>query len=459
MRNFFSPIYLKTLVAFAVSLFFGALLISVTIVNKLNSEKMSIENLIVDKSIKITEVVSKLLYKTQALGALVIQSDGEIKDFARVAATIVDDPAILNILIAPSGVVSDVYPLQGNQALIGYDLLGEGAGNKEAIMAKDKGDLVFGGPFKLMQGGQALVGRLPVWLDLPDKGRQFWGLVSVTLKYPEILYGAGLDSLEAQGFAYEIWRINPDDGKKQTIAGSSNASRTNTPFIEKHIPILNAEWYFRILSACAWYHYLQNWALIFLGVCVSLMIACIVQNNCDLKTVKSELENMVRTDPLTGLLNRKGLFYELDHLMARRIDFSLCYLDLDYFKQINDTYGHNVGDLILTEFSRRIAKYMEDGYILARISGDEFVVVRVAKASAVGAEDSFWEHICREFEDPIAIGNGEHISLTFSIGEAKFPEDGKTIEALIACADKEMYKYKHKKYATERRRRTSDVKN
>jgi len=123
------------------------------------------------------------------LSALVIQNDGEIENFKQVAAIIIDDPAILNVLIAPSGVVSDVYPLQGNEAVIGLDFFGEGAGNKEAVMAKETGQLVFGGPFDLVQGGQALVGRLPVWIDMPDGNNAFWGLVSVTLKFPQILDG------------------------------------------------------------------------------------------------------------------------------------------------------------------------------------------------------------------------------------------------------------------------------
>ncbi|MFR5881500.1 MAG: hypothetical protein ACLUEQ_12225 [Cloacibacillus evryensis] len=66
--------------------------------------------------------------------------------------------------------------------------------------------------------GQALVGRLPVYTGR-DSVEKFWGLVSVTL-YPEALNGAELDQLKAQGFAFEIWRINPDDGKRRVIAHS-----------------------------------------------------------------------------------------------------------------------------------------------------------------------------------------------------------------------------------------------
>lgn len=179
----------KTIVSFLLSLTLCFSVIVTILNNTINLEKTSMEQIALEKSVKINDALSRLLHKTQVLSALVIQSDGEIENFKQVAAIIIDDPAILNVLIAPSGVVSDVYPLQGNEAVIGLDFFGEGAGNKEAVMAKETGQLVFGGPFDLVQGGQALVGRLPVWIDMPDGNNAFWGLVSVTLKFPQILDG------------------------------------------------------------------------------------------------------------------------------------------------------------------------------------------------------------------------------------------------------------------------------
>ncbi|MDL2264315.1 CHASE domain-containing protein, partial [Synergistaceae bacterium OttesenSCG-928-I11] len=232
----------RAVAIFFVALALCSLMTGFTIRNKSNLERLTMERLILEHSVKITEVISKLLHKTQALSALVIQGNGGIENFDRVAATIVDDPAILNILIAPNGVVSHVYPEEGNEKLVGFNILGgDDAGNREAVAAYESDALVFGGPFELMQGGRAMVGRLPVWIDESNNVKRFWGLVSVTLKYPEALDGAALDSIEKQGFAYEIWRINPDDGKRQVImSGKSNVDAERFRFIEKHIPILNA---------------------------------------------------------------------------------------------------------------------------------------------------------------------------------------------------------------------------
>lgn len=445
----------RSVLAFFLALSFCLGLSSLAVHHKSNLEKTNMERVIAEKSIKISDVISRLLYKTQALSALVIQSNGVVRDFERMAASIVDDPAILNILIAPDGVVSQVYPPGGNEKVLGYNLLGEGAGNKEAIMALHKGQLVLGGPFNLVQGGQALVGRLPVWTYWPGGARVFWGLVSVTLKYPEALREAGLDSLEREGFAYEIWRTNPDDGRRQIIAHSGYPYSGDVLFVEKHIPILNADWYFRILPVHAWYERYETWMLVAISLGMSLMFAFIVQNNCNLTVIKFELEDMVLSDPLTGLLNRKGLFREMERLIARGGHFQAHYLDLNYFKQINDVYGHSVGDHLLVRFAEGVRRHLGPGQILARISGDEFMLLEEGAPEPEGG-DALWDKIEREFATPALHEQGSDILLTFSRGTAVFPDDGDNIDDLIIYADKNMYKQKREKYYAEKRRRRED---
>ena len=444
----------KALVSFIISLFTCSLLIAVTAKNKSDIDKMTMELLIIEKSIAINDIVSKLLYKTHIIANLVIQSNGEIEKFGQIAASIVDNPAILNILVAPDGVVSDIYPLQGNEGALQLDFFSEGAGNKEAQLAKEMNTLVFGGPFTLRQGGQALVGRLPVWVDTSEGHKRFWGLVSVTLKYPQVLEGAGLETLIKQGMVYEIWRVNPDDGQKQTIAGSSRIDDGNLRFLEERIRIHNADWYFRLAPVRYWYSYSETWILGVAGIFVSFLIAVIMQNNCDLSDMKDDLEVMVRTDPLTGLLNRKGLFHTLEALAQSGERFLLFYLDLNYFKQINDTYGHGIGDLVLRGFSDKVRKHMSGDCIFARISGDEFVLVM--RGGDREKAEKFWKAVDREFASPLLTVSGNDISLTFSRGLAVFPDDADSLDQLISCADKEMYTQKRSQYTKEKRRRTSD---
>ena len=151
-----------------------------------------------------------------------VQNEGGTEGFERVARLLVTDSAVRNVLLAPDGVVSDVYPLAGNESVIGHDLTGAEAGDKEAQAAIQSGSMLMAGPFALVQGGLGIAGRLPVYLD-----GVFWGIVSVTLNYPDALSGmTTLDTVTQQGFACRIWRINPDDGVEQTILGSDSGMRS-----------------------------------------------------------------------------------------------------------------------------------------------------------------------------------------------------------------------------------------
>ena len=386
---------------------------------------------------------TRLLHKTQVLSALVIQNDGEIENFKQVAAIIIDDPAILNVLIAPSGVVSDVYPLQGNEAVIGLDFFGEGAGNKEAVMAKETGQLVFGGPFDLVQGGQALVGRLPVWIDMPDGNNAFWGLVSVTLKFPQILDGIGLEGLEKQGLTYKIWRINPDNNEMQMISGSENSYGEHIRFIEIPIQILNAEWIFCLYPVLEWYQRPESWAMIFIGFCISVLFAFVVQNNHELKLMQSELEKMARTDSLTGIFNRSS-FMELALIQfkksarANRNCFVVIF-DLDHFKKVNDNYGHQAGDEVLKACVLRTKNTVRSYDVLARYGGEEFIILvtDIDKTDIQNLAERIRQSIS---ETPIEVG-GAHISVTASFGIA-LANMSTDLDTAIGFADTALYKAK-----------------
>lgn len=427
----------KAIVGFVLTLALCSVLIGVTVINRMRVERLNMEQIISDKGAQTYEVISSLLYKTQALSALVVQSNGEVRDFARVAATIVDDPSILNILIAPGGVVSDVYPIEGNEAVLGFDFFAAGeAGNREAQMAKELRQLVFGGPFDVRQGGQALVGRLPVYV-----GEEFWGLVSVTLRYPDALEGAGLDELQAQGLAYEIWRVNPDDGQRQVIAQSGYEYTESTKYVEKSVKILNAEWFFRILPVRQWYEYPETWVIVFFGFCVSLMVAFVLQSNSEQRRLKDQYEELARTDVLTGLYNRRH-FMEMAPLQlerARRLNSGayVAVLDVDKYKSINDTFGHSVGDVALATVATRIRECIRPYDLLARYGGDEFIllITDVREEDAVNIVERIRQSIALT---PVIAGT-QQVAVRASIGVAPVGSD---LETAIKRADAALYRAK-----------------
>ncbi|MEQ1758000.1 MAG: diguanylate cyclase [Vicinamibacterales bacterium] len=148
------------------------------------------------------------------------------------------------------------------------------------------------------------------------------------------------------------------------------------------------------------------------------------------------------TDPLTGLPNTRFMFTHLTRELARadrhKVELSLLVMDVDEFKDINDTYGHRVGDRALREVARVLRAAIRPYDVCVRYAGDEFVVV----LSGCGSDEV--EEKRRELQDVIDstvvdVGGGVLIPISVSIGAAVFPHDGDTSEALIARADSRMY--------------------
>jgi len=271
---------LRIVITCLITFLFCGVIGFITIQNRVHAEREQTEKLILEYSNRLNDVISKQLHKTQALAALVIRGDGTVDNFQKTASVLAADiPTLANFLLAPDGVVTDVYPLEGNEAVIGLDFFNEAghAGNIEAIQARDTGELVMAGPFMLRQGIVGLTGRYPVYIDSETEGRIFWGLVSVSLRFPEALEGTGLFLLDNKDLSYELWRINPDTLEEQAIAGNSDLRATNTAYLEKPVNIHNAEWYFRIYMAESWYEHPETWMSFLVALSISLFIAFIMQ--------------------------------------------------------------------------------------------------------------------------------------------------------------------------------------
>ena len=152
---------------------------------------------------------------------------------------------------------------------------------------------------------------------------------------------------------------------------------------------------------------------------------------------------LAHTDPLTGLPNRRSLSDALTQavLGASQDRLLAVYLiDVDEFKPVNDNYGHDAGDELLVEISRRLQANVRSGDIVARLGGDEFVVLANGLRSATQASD-LGNQLLELFEAPVTLKKHE-VRIGLTIGYAIAPFDGKDASVILKLADGAMYKGK-----------------
>lgn len=173
-------------------------------------------------------------------------------------------------------------------------------------------------------------------------------------------------------------------------------------------------------------------------------IICVFNDITELKKTEHTLKKMAHYDALTEVANRNLFFEKLENSIrdAQREEriFALLYLDLDNFKPINDSLGHDVGDLVLKTVAARLQEVVRTGDTVARMGGDEFTIIFNALHSAADAEI-----LARKITKTIAAPfteNGFTCNLGVSIGISLFPENGSYTEILVNKADYAMYQAK-----------------
>lgn len=163
------------------------------------------------------------------------------------------------------------------------------------------------------------------------------------------------------------------------------------------------------------------------------------------KKMAAELEFLANHDPLTGLPSLRLCKERLENAIAnsqqRSSRFALMFLDLDGFKVVNDKHGHELGDQVLQVTANRIVSEIPETDILARIGGDEFVLI-LEDVDSRKSISKIGDRLISKTSQPLWLGDRQ-VSVSVSIGIAVFPEDGITPKELMSQADKAMYRVKN----------------
>jgi diguanylate cyclase (GGDEF)-like protein/PAS domain S-box-containing protein len=238
---------LSFILALAVGSAFSALYLYVHVLN----QQKDAEVIAANQSSTIEERLGHSLSATYALAAVLRQGEGRIDNFDALATDMLRlYGGISSLQLAKGGVVSQVVPFVGNSQAIGHDLLKDRQRNKEADIAVKTRKLTLAGPFDLIQGGTAVIGRLPVFL--PGSGGQeaFWGFTTALIHINDLLSTSGLPQLGRIGYHYELAHIHPDSGARRVFA-RSGTEPLDDPVV-RTIEVPNGKWYLSIAPVEGW---------------------------------------------------------------------------------------------------------------------------------------------------------------------------------------------------------------
>ncbi len=212
---------------------------------------------------RLQQALQYSLSATQAM-TLLIDKTGTVRNFDSIAPLIFKAHKNIDaVQLVPSGIIRHVYPKEGNEAVINYDILHDTTRNKEAYKAIEKNELFFAGPFLLRQGGLGIVGRLPVYIN-----DTLWGFSAVVIKLFTLLRSAGIDSSGKSGYYFQLSKTNPGTGQEDFflpirghLKGHYNVA----------VMIPNGEWNLSVMPKNGYKTVRAIFPLILLGLAFSLL--------------------------------------------------------------------------------------------------------------------------------------------------------------------------------------------
>ena len=400
---------------------------------------------------EIERQLSSTFTSSQVLAYEIEHHSGESDWFPEYAGKLIQSIGNVDSLqLAPNGLISQIFPLEGNETAIGLNILSRTQYKEEDSYAIKNGKFVIVGPIELVQGGSAIIGRTPVFLNSETQDEIFWGFVSSTISLDSLLASTQLKELEEKGYQYSLSRENISTEEMLVILSSSEpltAIQTTTKLITH-----TGKWTLTISKALGAQlqkreitGYTISTVIAFL-LAVSLYIILIQPQRLSVlvKAKTKELEELAYQDPLTSLPNRRYLQDNLPKALYNNQHYkrisAFIYFDLDNFKHINDTIGHDIGDKVLVIVASRLSKLKNEPDLVIRLGGDEFgILLGDIRNNNDAAQHA--ERILTSIRIPVKIDNNEYI-LSTSLGIAMIPEHGYDLLTIMKNADMALYQAK-----------------
>lgn len=371
---------------------------------------------------------------TESVEDLLIDTDGNIQNFEDVAEHRMED-YIESIQLAPGGVVTDIYPLEGNEAGM-IDLMNDPARGPVVQYGKKHDAVTMQGPFDLKQGGQGLAIRNPVFLKDNAGYPEFWGFAIVIIRVPDI-YEKTLNALESFGYDYSLYTtVSALSGDSEMVASSFEDGRALNDAESFQFTAGECTWTLNVVPKSGWISH-QLFGVALSGATITALVTILTYMLLGLQEQQKQLRRIAVTDDLTGLLSRRGFMERLYKCadMNSEVPMTAVFIDLDDFKQINDLHGHLIGDEFLKSLAGNLKKSFPEDSIIGRTGGDEFCVIILGRTA-----EECGDIIRRTVETDLSFRlESKEYSYTISAGYADYPLQASDCQHLLTLADQALY--------------------
>ncbi|MCM2327673.1 MAG: EAL domain-containing protein [Lysobacter sp.] len=237
-------------VVFAVAVVAASIIATLVHREGVAERKAAASRLAAEHAGALQQQIYRGLGATDAIAALAHRVGGNLAEFESAARSLLPRyPGVSALQLAPGGVIAASVPMAGNERAIGHDLLADPKRNKEAFAAVRMRRLTLAGPFELMQGGQAVIGRLPIFTDGPSGA--FWGFSTAIMRIDDLLEGGRLRELVPRGYDYELSRVHPDTGERHVFAATAREALAAAVSHQFDVP--NGRWTLAIAPRSGWH--------------------------------------------------------------------------------------------------------------------------------------------------------------------------------------------------------------
>lgn len=372
---------------------------------------------------------------TDTLKQVLINGNGQIINFSKIAENLMSY-SVQSVQLAPNGVVTEIYPEEGNEAGK-IDLLKDSKRGEISNYAKDHNITIIQGPIKLKQGGSGLVVRNPIYLEDENGQEYFWEFTIVILRVPEI-FEDSTNALSKFKYNYRLSREASVLDKKY-VEVDANCDKMIRP-VTYNLTVGKEKWKLEIMPRAGWSNSTTLYLIFFGGLSLVLLLTGLTIVLFLLDERRVELKELAHKDGLTKLYNRYG-FDEMAEKMIKKDPeayYVAALLDVDDFKLINDMYGHAYGDKTLISLAENMQKFFPSSALLGRNGGDEFCIL-LPNCTMEEIKEALIEFT----KTPKTFSyKGQTYSFCISLGYAEYPNNAIERSQLMRCADAALYEVK-----------------